>query len=401
MTPKADVVVIGGGIVGAACAYYLCAAGLDVHLVERYFPASGTSRACDGLILLWDKSGTALRLGQASAALWAELAQTLDHGFEYARTGGILLIENEDGMPAGRASVETMDAAGIRASVLDGTDLRWLEPNLAPDLAGGAFFPDDAQVDPRRATLALLSAAQARGLTLHTHARVIAIQRKGNGQAGVSKVVTQSGEIATERIVCAAGAWSNQVARLVGIETPIRPRKGHILVTAKTPGLIHHPLLEGAYATTVQSASEDLQVALVAEMTAGGTLLLGSSRQFVGFGRSASAEVMRAIATRAVRFLPSLARVGVIRSYAGLRPWSPDHLPLIGPVEAAPGFYLAAGHEGAGICLAPISGRLITDWIMGAELPPFIGEIRPDRFNLVPGAQSDLASGKDIARGES
>jgi glycine/D-amino acid oxidase-like deaminating enzyme len=198
-------------------------------------------------------------------------------------------------------------------------------------------------------------------------------------------VITRTGEIATETVVCAAGVWSNEVARLVGIETPIRPRKGHILVTAKVPGLIHHPLLEGGYAATVQSAFEGLEVAFVAEMTASGTLLLGSSRQFVGYDRTVSLPVMRALAARAARFLPSLASSGVrvIRSYAGLRPWSPDHLPLIGPVEAVPGFYLAAGHEGAGIGLAPITGRLIADWIVGAELSPLAAEVRPDRFELV------------------
>ena len=412
MPPKADVVVIGGGIVGAACAYYLCAAGLDVHLVERSFPASGTSRACDGLILLWDKSGAEFEMGRASAALWAELAETLRDepqddalrdepqddalragpqddalglDFEYARTGTVLLAESEEGMASARERVAAMEAVGVRAEALDNVGLRSLEPNLAPDLAGGALFPDDAQVDPRRATLALLAAAQRQGLTLHTHAEVIAIRREENGRRRISQVITRTGEIATESVVCAAGTWSNQVARLVGIETPIRPRKGHILVTAKVPGLIHHPLLEGGYAATVQSASERLEVAFVAEMTASGTLLLGSSRQFVGYDRTVSLPVMRALAVRAARFLPPLARGGVkvIRSYAGLRPWSPDHLPLIGPVEAVPGFYLAAGHEGAGIGLAPVTGRLIADWIAGIELPPFTGEVRPDRFELV------------------
>jgi glycine/D-amino acid oxidase-like deaminating enzyme len=385
MPPRADVVVIGGGIVGAACAYYLCAAGLDVHLVERHFPASGTSRACDGLILLWDKSGAELALGRASAALWAGLAETLELDFEYARAGTMLLAESEEGMVAAREKVGAMEAAGVRAEALDGPGLRWLEPSLAPDLAGGAFFPDDAQVDPRRATLALLAAAQRQGLTLHTYAEVVAIRREGNGRKRVSQVITRTGEIATGTVVCAAGVWSNQVAGLVGIETPIRPRKGHILVTAKAPGLIQHPLLEGGYATTVQSASKGLEVAFVAEMTASGTLLLGSSRQFVGYDRTVSLPVMRAVASRAARFLPSLARNGakVIRSYAGLRPWSPDHLPLIGPVEAVPGFYLAAGHEGAGIGLAPITGRLVADWVTGVDFPSFASEIRPDRFGLI------------------
>jgi glycine/D-amino acid oxidase-like deaminating enzyme len=382
MTIRADVVVIGGGIVGAACAYYLCASGLEVHLVERRFPASGTSRACDGLILLWDKTpGAELALGQASAALWTELTESLNADFEYARNGTILLAEGDEGLVAGGSKAEAMRAIGVRAEVLDRSGLRSLEPNLAPNLAGGVFFPDDAQVDARRATLALLSAAQQEGLTLHANTEVIAIRRTTSGNRRVSGVVTGAGEIATSTIVCAAGVWSNDVARLAGIELPIRPRKGHILVTAGVPGLICHPLLEGGYVSTVQSAAEDLQVALVAEMTAGGTLLLGSSRQFAGFDRSVSLAVLQAIATRAVRFLPSLAKVGVIRSYAGLRPWSPDHLPLIGPLAAIPGFYLATGHEGAGIGLAPITGRLIGDWILGADLPPVAAQVCPDRFD--------------------
>ncbi len=381
MPPCADVVVIGGGIVGAACAYYLCGSGLDVHLVERHFPASGTSRACDGLILAWDKSGPTLALAQTSAGLWAGLSETLDLDFEYARTGTIMLAESEEGLATVGEKVKAMHVAGIRGNVLDGPGLRSLERNLAPDLAGGAYFPDDAQIDPRRATAALLSAAQKQGLTLHSHAEVTAIHRARNGEGKITGVMTQAGEIATETIVCAAGAWSNQVARLVGIETPIRPRKGHILVTAKAPGLILHPLLEGGYVATVHSTSEDLEFAFVAEKTAGGTLLLGSSRQFVGFDRMVSPSVIQAIAARALRFLPSLADVKVIRSYAGLRPWSPDHLPLIGPVEAAPGFYLASGHEGAGIGLAPVTGRLIAECIVGANPPPIANEVQPGRFD--------------------
>jgi glycine/D-amino acid oxidase-like deaminating enzyme len=384
MQASADVVVIGGGIVGAACAYTLCQAGLHVHLVERHFPASGTSRACDGLVLAWDKSSPAeLSLARASAALWSELAQTLELDFEYARTGTVLVAENEAGVAYSQARVEAMQAADIQAEPLDAPGLRTLEPNLAPDLPGGAFFPEDAQLDPRRATLALLAAARQRGLVLHPHAEVTAISRSAKDDGRVTGVITPAGPIAAETVVCAAGAWSSRLAGLVGLELPIRPRQGHILVTAKAPGLIRHPLLEGGYAATVQSAAEDLQVALVAELTAGGTLLVGSSRQFVGFDRRVSLPVMRAVAARALRFLPALAGVSVIRSYAGLRPWSPDHLPLVGPVPEVPGFYLAAGHEGAGIGLAPITGRLIADWILGAELPPFAREVRPERFGTL------------------
>jgi sarcosine oxidase subunit beta len=124
-----------------------------------------------------------------------------------------------------------------------------------------------------------------------------------------------------------------------------------------------------------------VQVALVAELTTSGTLLLGSSREFAGFDREVSLAVMQAIARRAIRFLPSLAGTPVIRSYAGLRPWSADHLPLIGPVDSVPGFYVATGHEGAGICLAPITGQLIAGWIAREkDLPRVAAAVRPDRF---------------------
>ena len=103
-----------------------------------------------------------------------------------------------------------------------------------------------------------------------------------------------------------------------------------------------------------------------------------------GLDLTVSLPVMQAIAARAVRFLPELAQVGVIRSYAGLRPWSPDHLPLVGPVSASPGVYLATGHEGAGICLAPVTGRLVADCIIGVQLSAFAAHLRPDRFELGP-----------------
>ena len=383
--PRADVVVIGGGIIGAACSYYLGAAGLKVCLVERHFPASGTSRAGEGLVLLWDKlPGAELSLGLASAALWPDLAGELDFDIGYARRGTLLVSESETDQAAGIAKAQALWEAGVRAEILRRGELLELEPSLAPDLAGGVLFPDDAHLDARRATLALIRAAQQRyHLALHTSAESTEICVQTNGGRRVRGVKAGGQEILTHQVVCAAGVWSNEVARSAGLALPIRPRKGQILVTSRLSGAIHHPVLEGGYTTTVQSGDEDLQVALVAELTEHGTLLLGSSRQFAGFDCTVSLKVMRAIAARAVRFLPTLAQAPVIRSYAGLRPWSPDHLPLIGPVESLPGFFLATGHEGAGIGLAPATGRLIADWISGAERPPYAGALKPDRFELI------------------
>jgi glycine/D-amino acid oxidase-like deaminating enzyme len=319
-----------------------------------------------------------MALAKASATLWAELAERLDANFEYARRGTIVLYESEEALAAGRQEAAELQRAGVRSEVLAGAGLCALEPNLAPDLAGGVYYLDEAQVDARLATLAMLEAAQRMGATLTPDTAVTDIRLDAGGR--VCGVNTTKGDIVVRKVVCAAGVWSNDILCTAGVDLPVRPRKGHILVTARVPGLIAHPLLEGSYAASVQTSAEGVQVALVAEMTAGGTMLLGSSREFAGYDRTVSPAVMQAIAARAMRFLPGLAQSSVIRSYAGLRPWSPDHLPLIGQVEAVPGLYLATGHEGAGIALAPITGQILADWIVEDKAPPLAEAVRPGRF---------------------
>ncbi len=381
MRTSADVLVVGAGIVGAACAYYLSERGQQVVIIERNFPASGTSRACDGLVLLWDKlPGAEFELGLASQNLWRQLNETLDVDFGFETSGTVFLAELPDQLESGRKKARNLWDAGQHAEMLNPMELRKLEPELAPDLAGGVLFPDDIQVDPRRATLGMLAAAQRRGTRLYSGAGVIQIEVPPNGKTGPTRLTTPQGEFEAPAVVCAAGVWSAAIARLAGFHLPIRPRKGHILVSEIAPKKIHHPLLEGDYAASVQSTAEDRQVALVAEMTASGTLLLGSSREFAGYDRRVSTGVLQAIAKRAMRFLPGLGQSTIMRSYAGLRPWSPDHLPLIGPMQHAPGFYIASGHEGAGIGLAPITGQLIAKWICQEAIPLFAIAVLPDRF---------------------
>lgn len=381
MKVTSDVVIIGGGIIGAACAYYLSLAGLETQLVERHFPASGTSRACDGLVLLWDKQEKSeLLLAQKSLNIWLQLHNDLNKAFELQRSGTILLAERDAQMQAGLDKLGTLKLVDQNAEVLYGKDLRDLEPELAPDLLGGILFPNDLQVDPRRATLVMLKQAQSRSLKLHCDEKVIDIQRKSTGKQEITRVITDKREISTPNVVCAAGVWSKQIGEMIDLDVPIQPRKGHILVSAKKTGMIRHSLLEGGYATTVQSAAEDTQVAFVAEMTRAGRLLIGSSREFAGIDRTINLQTIQAIAGRAARFLPALAKTKIMRSYAGLRPWSPDKLPLIGPVEKVPGFYIASGHEGAGIGLAPITGQLIADMISSKEANQLANHFSPNRF---------------------
>src|SRR5438552_12166949 len=161
---SSDLVVIGAGIVGAACAHELARAGARVRIVERGFPASGASGACEGNLLLWDKApGAELELGKLSFRCWDALRDELEMDFEFDRKGSIMVCEREVDLAAAHSTVAWLGGEGVRCRVLDGRELRELEPNLADDLAGGAPLPDDVQVDARLATEPLGGAARGRG----------------------------------------------------------------------------------------------------------------------------------------------------------------------------------------------------------------------------------------------
>ncbi len=320
-----------------------------------------------------------MELGKRSVTLWEALVPQLEQDIEFRRSGTVLINEHQSSLESSLQLVEAAAAESLSAEALDAQGLNKLEPGLAHDLAGGAFFPDDYQVDPRRATLAILEKAQNQGLALRTGEQVLDLRPIAGGHRGW-ELTTQRANYLANSVVCAAGVWSAALLEKLAIQIPVRPRKGHILVVKSGPGALRHPVLEGGYEATVHAGGDELQIALVAEVTASGTMLVGSSRQFVGFDTSVSWDVLQALARRATRMIPGIAKAPLIRSYAGLRPWSPDHLPLIGPVDGAEGLYLATGHEGAGICLAPITGDLIAKWIVQSEAPELADSIHPGRF---------------------
>ncbi|MBC7263192.1 MAG: FAD-binding oxidoreductase [Chloroflexi bacterium] len=375
-----DVVIIGGGIVGCSCAYYLSREGVKVHLVERGSIASGTSGACEGNILQWDKQpGIELKLGIASAFLWETLAEELPLDIEYVKKGSILVAENQEGLDSAGQIVKSLQNEGVPCQLATREDLLELEPNLAPDITGGAIFPEDAQVQPMLATIALGQAAKDQGAVIHTFTEVKNIEL--SPERSVVAVNTTAGRIPTRAIVNAAGVWSNAIGKMVDLDIPVLPRKGHIVVTEPVANIVNCKMMEAGYTQAVESDERGLAIAAVVEHTLSGNILLGSSREFVGFDRSVNPDVIRAIVARALRFFPALKNIHAIRTYAGLRPYTPDHRPIIAEADTVKGFYVATGHEGAGICLGPITGKLIAQMLTGQATDLPIEQLSLSRFD--------------------
>lgn len=376
-TDASDVVVVGAGVVGAAVAYYATRAGLSVTVVDRGSVAGGTTGAGEGNILVSDKPpGAELDLARFSAGLWRELGHEVG-GFEYDPKGGLVVASTPAGFAALGELAAQQSAAGVATVVVPAVGLAEHEPHLTPSLAGGVLYPEDAQVQPMLAAARLLRSARAKGARVRTGVEVTGFLRSGDGVVGVR---TTEGDLPAGAVVNAAGTWGGEVAALAGVEVPVLPRRGFILVTEPLPRIVRHKVYAAEYVSDVASSDAALQTSPVVEGTESGTILIGASRERVGYDRTLSVEVLRALAAQAVALFPVLAGVQVIRTYRGFRPYCPDHLPVIGPDPRAPGLYHACGHEGAGIGLAAATGRLIAQLIGGDQPALDVAPFRPERF---------------------
>lgn len=363
--------MVGAGIVGASCAYFLARAGVRVTVVDRGGVASGTTGAGEGNILVSDKEpGPELDLALRSNALWRDLDEECG-GFEWEPKGGLVVAETPEVLDALTVFADGQRDRGVAAARVAPQDLRDFEPHLADGLEGGVHYPQDAQVQPMLAAARLLRASGARLVRTAVERFLVSGDR-------VTGVRTGEGDLRADAVVNAAGTWAGGFAQA---PLPIRPRKGFILVTqpfAVPP--VRHKVYTAAYVTNVASDAEGLETSGVIESTRAGTVLIGASRQRVGHDTSIDYRILAKLARQAIGLFPVLADRQVIRAYAGLRPYSPDHLPVIGPDHRLENLFHACGHEGAGIGLAPATAEMITAQVTGARPPVEPAPFAPGRF---------------------
>jgi glycine/D-amino acid oxidase-like deaminating enzyme len=356
-----DVIIIGGGIVGAACALECARAKLRTTIVEAEIIGGGATAAGMGHLVVMDDSEAQFALTRYSVELWRAMAAEFPsdvefpNDVEYTKSGTIWVAADEEEMSFLPAKHEYYISRGVRAEILDARALREAEPNLRAGLPGGLLVPDDAVIYPPCAARFLLEKATALGARLEVGRRVAEIENDG--------VRFEDGtRLSAGVIVNAAG---NLAARLTP-GAPIRGRKGHLLITERYAGFVSHQLVELGYLKSAHSVSGD-SVAFNVQPRPTGQMLIGSSRQYGNEERGVDSIILAKMLRRACEFMPELRGISSLRAWTGFRAATPDKLPLIGRWPAHEKLYLAAGHEGLGITNSMGTAKLLVDEILGRD----------------------------------
>ena len=361
---KCDVVVIGGGVIGTSVAYNLSKRNVDVILVEKDDLASGTSGSCDGFVFMQSKKpGIHLEIALESSRIMQSLATELKRDIEYEKNGGMILIESAEDIPEMQNLVKQQRSSGLDVELLDSKEAREIEPSLSPDIAGAIFSSMDGHVNPISLCLAYAESAKESGARIFTNTEVTEIDIS-NGK--VQGIITTKGSIKANVVINSAGVYAPQIAKLVGIDLPIIPRRGQIAVTESVPRFIKRVMICNRYIKSkfVTNQKDPLGIGLALEQTKSGNILIGSTREFVGYNRQVTPEAIQAILKYAQRFIPALSELNIIRTFAGLRPYTPNGLPILAKAKDIDGFIISAGHEGDGIALSPVTGVIIADIVI-------------------------------------
>ncbi|MGO1318824.1 MAG: NAD(P)/FAD-dependent oxidoreductase [Galactobacter sp.] len=373
-----DVVVIGAGIMGAAVAYFATQAGASVTVVERGLPGSGTTSHCEGNILLSDKElGPELDLTLYSLGVWKNDLAHVAAAWEFEAKGGIIVASKESSLASLSRLTTAQRTRGVQAEEVDTERLMELEPWITDKALGAAYYPQDAQVQPVLAATGMLGLARQAGARVMVNSPVTAMIKHGDRVVGVR---TPNGDVTADAVVNTSGTWAGGIAAMAGVNVPVRPRRGFVMVTEPLPPRIRRKVYAAEYVDNVGSSDAGLQSSPVVEGTPAGTILIGSTRERVGFDDRVAVDGLRTMAKNAVALFPFLAQTRIMRHYHGFRPYCPDHLPVMGHDDRAPGLWHACGHEGAGIGLSVGTGKLLAQAITGQtpdlDLTPFA----PARF---------------------
>lgn len=362
---NADVIIVGAGIIGAACAHAFAERGLAVLLLDDQ--RGGATAAGMGHLVVMDDNPAELALSQYSLSLWRQWAPLLDEDCAYRNCGTLWLAANDEELAVAEHKRALLDAEGLGCRMLSASAVREAEPMLRPDLVGGLHVSGDGIVYAPNVVRWLVAQQPMR----------IRQQQAQVSEVSGNRLKLSSGQwLSAEVVVLATGS-----ARQLCPDLPIRPKKGHLLITDRYPTRLRHQLVELGYVSSAHNSS-GTSVAFNAQPRPSGQILIGSSRQFDSLAADVEHDVIARMLQRAIDYLPGLAQMNAIRSWTGFRAATPDSLPLLGPHPTQPGLWLALGHEGLGVTTAPASAQLLAAQVCNEPSAIDYAPYLPQRFAL-------------------
>ncbi|MGD0265765.1 MAG: FAD-binding oxidoreductase [Candidatus Methylomirabilota bacterium] len=375
----AELVIVGGGIVGCAAAYYLARRGRKVVLLEKSVIGGEASGRNGGGVRAQCRDRRERPLAMASVKLWVGLEAELGFDVEYIQGGNIRMATNEDRMALLRREGEEELADGLEVQMWDRDELRRRAPYLSDVFIGAKCCPTDGTANPILASRAFGWAARRAGVTLLTRTEAVSIGTQGGRVTSVT-ARDQDGDLLVEApwLIHAGGPWTPQLSRTVGIQVPIEPARSVIAITQRLPFLFKEFI-----------SSHDLG-AYCRQAREGHVHIGGVGAPAKTFDQTMPMVSIGLLARRAAQMLPALQGANVLRTWAGTLENTPDKVPIISPVDGIPGYILASGFSGHGFCLGPIAGKLLSELIVdgGPSLP--LHEFRLSRFADTPAAASTV-----------
>lgn len=388
MNLKKDVCIIGGGIMGLATAYYLLKAGKSVAILEKAEIGGGASSSCDDMILLQSKKpGIALTLAMESLEMYRGLSDELGTDLGFYSYGGMIIIEDETQLKIMENFVKKQVSYGLDVEIVDRNTLFKKQPHVARYMIASTYSKSDSQVNPLMLMRAFLHKGLNMGMDVFRYTSVQEITQQGDHWkvVGLNDI-----NVECDNVIIAAGAWSGQIGRLLNIDIPISPIKGQLAVTEQIAPIGETNCWTAAYIASKHDPSilgdrsdYDQKIGLGFSFTRAGegNYLIGSTREHADFNKTTDFKAISRILEQARKYFPIMNQVNIIRTIAGFRPGTKDGSPIIGAVDGFPGIFIAAGHEGDGIALSPITGKAVTEMVCGIGEHKRFEELNLRRFS--------------------